>query len=488
MPPILLWVQDNFLRLHDNPALHAAVSEGQPVLPVYIRQDDIPWAVTGAAQIWLEHALKSLQQDLRKLKSDLLIYSGDPASIFSKLSQETGSQVIYTNQCYEPAAQKTFDRLKRALPELEWKAFAGSLLIEPETLTNQSGKPYQVFTPFWRRCLQEESKQTYRWDAPLPAPAKIPAPDRWPTSLTIDQLKLSGGLQWEKALCREWQVGERHALAQMERFIENGAAQYEKNRDSLWPQDLSSRLSAHLRFGEISPRRIYQTLEEHPQLKAQAFVRQLGWREFSYYLLHYFSETADQPLKPLFNDFPWEENVKLLQTWQTGQTGYPIIDAGMRQLWRTGFLPNRVRMLVASFLVKDLFISWQEGARWFWDTLADADLANNTMGWQWVAGCGADASPFFRIFNPITQAEKFDPTGQYVRRWVPELAALSTEWVHKPWQADKRSLRAANVALGESYPEPVVSHEVARSKALAAYKALQSSEKAGSTGTKMQRK
>ena len=467
--PVLVWFQEGF-RLKDNPALFEAASLGKPVIPIYIATNtsDKPWAIEGAARVWLEQSLKCLQQDLQQAGSNLLIRQGDPVAVFSELAQSTGCQHVYYNKQYEPFAQKQYKILEQSLPNLQFKAFQANLLISPDTLLNQSGKPYQVFTPFWRRCLE----QAHEWCDPLPPPTVIPPPEHWPKTLCIEDLKLTTGATWEQRLCSHWQVGERQALKQLNRFAETKVAHYGHDRDSLWPEDASSRLASPLRFGEISPRQIAWVLDEQKNLKAQAFLRQLGWREFAYYLLHHFPETAHAPLKPLFAQFPWQEDPVLFQAWKTGQTGYPIVDAGMRQLWQTGFLPNRMRMIVASFLVKDLLISWQSGARWFWETLADADLANNTLGWQWVAGCGADASPFFRIFNPISQAKKFDATGNYVRHWVPELAALPTDCLHQPWQANKQQLRSAGITLGSTYPEPIVQHEVARIKALSAYQAL----------------
>jgi deoxyribodipyrimidine photo-lyase len=471
MPPTLLLFQ-NDLRLHDNPALQEAIAQGNPVIPIYIRQANHPWPIIGAAQVWLKASLKSLQQDLQKRGSDLLLYEGDPAQVFKTLCKETGSRLVCLTTPYEPSGREMLDTLQQKLPDCEFRTIHGGLLVEPEALHNQSGKPYQVFTPFWRRCMEH----AHQWGEPLPTPKRIPAPEDWPDALTIDDLKLTNGMDWETTVSAHWKVGEAHALNQMERFIEKKAARYAEDRDLLWPEDTTSRLSAHLRFGEISPRQIYQALEEAPKLNGDPFLRQLGWREFSYYMLHHFPNTPDQPLKPAFKQFPWQDNDTLFTAWKTGNTGYPIVDAGMRQLWQTGFLPNRVRMLVGSFLVKDLLIPWESGAQWFWETLVDADLANNTMGWQWIAGCGADASPFFRIFNPVTQAEKFDPNGQYVRRWVPELAGLPNNCIQQPWRADKSALRAAKVTLGENYPEPIVSHEVARTKALAAYESLKPSK------------
>jgi deoxyribodipyrimidine photo-lyase len=326
-----------------------------------------------------------------------------------------------------------------------------------------------VFTPFWKHCLTQPDPEP-----PRPAPSSLPAPNVWPRSARREELKLEPILDWAAGLRRAWQPGETGARLQLERFLKTALPTYSELRDRP-DQPGTSRLSPHLHHGEISPREIWHALAERaatalqPAWRSSQFLTELGWREFAHHLLFHFPTTPEQPLRTEFRRFPWRKDAALLKGWQQGRTGYPIVDAGMRELWATGFMHNRVRMVVASFLVKDLLLSWTEGARWFWDTLVDADLAQNTLGWQWSAGCGADAAPYFRIFNPVSQGEKFDPQGAYVRQWCPELAALPDEWLHSPWEAPADVLASAKVILGRTYPEPMVNHTIAREVALEAF-------------------
>jgi deoxyribodipyrimidine photo-lyase len=418
--------------------------------------------------------LEAFATELAKTGNRLVIRRGPTLPALQRLVKETKAGAVFWNRRYEPAViardQKVMTDLQAA--GLEVGSFNGALLYEPWTIQNKSHKPFQVFTPFWRTCLASADP-----DAPLPAPRKLAVPQKWPTSLPLAALELEPKHNWTEGMCAAWQPGSVGAAAELKRFLRDGVLNYSENRNR---PDLigTSRLSPHLHFGEISPRQIWHAVRQFG--KAQAipeqtwrswqFLTELGWREYAHHLLYHFPHTPEQPLRADFARFPWRSNADWLRAWQQGRTGFPLVDAGLRELWSTGWMHNRVRMVVASFLVKNLLLSWQEGARWFWDTLVDADLANNTLGWQWTAGCGADAAPYFRIFNPVSQGEKFDPRADYIRRWVPELALLPHEWIHWPWKAPKTVLTDSGNELGRSYPEPVVSHAISREVALEAYK------------------
>ena len=389
------------------------------------------------------------------------------------MAKETGADAVFWNRRYEPACIARDRKVEEALRAagLHAESFNAALLYEPWTIQNKAGRPFQVFTPFWRTCLASAEPAE-----PLPAPRKLAAPPRQSASLPLAALELEPKPDWAAGLRAAWHPGSAGAQAELRRFLRAGLLTYAEGRNR---PDLvgTSRLSPHLHFGEISPRQVWQAVKRQAESQSipaavwrkWQFLTELGWREFAHHLLFHFPHTPEQPLRPAFARFPWRKNAAWLRAWQRGQTGYPLVDAGMRELWATGWMHNRVRMVVASFLVKNLLVPWQEGARWFWDTLVDADLANNTLGWQWTAGCGADAAPFFRIFNPVSQGEKFDPQGNYVRRWVPELARLPDAWIHQPWQAPPAALTAAGVELGRTYPRPIVSHLVSREVALEAY-------------------
>ena len=312
----------------------------------------------------------------------------------------------------------------------------------------------------------------------MPTPAATLPPSPAITGVALSELGLLPTIPWDGGLQATWIPGEAGAQARLETLVAGPLKAYHDLRN-LPDKPGTSMLSPHLRFGEISPRQVWHRVQialqqgEIPSgTDSVTFLNEIGWREFAYHLLYHFPQTVDTPLNPAFEAFPWRHDPTGLKAWQKGLTGYPIVDAGMRQLWHTGWMHNRVRMIVASFLTKDLILPWQQGANWFWDTLVDADLASNTLGWQWAAGSGADAAPYFRIFNPITQGEKFDPDGHYVRRWVPELAAMPAKWIHKPWEAPAEVLSSARVRLGENYPGPMVDHAQARLAALAAYKEI----------------
>ncbi|MBA2369261.1 MAG: deoxyribodipyrimidine photo-lyase [Candidatus Protochlamydia sp.] len=452
-PIIVLFRQD--LRLKDNPALNFACQKGQPVIPLYILDDFTPglWKMGGASRWWLHHSLTSLDRNLREKGSQLFLHQGETVSILSNLIKKYPDATICWNRCYEPYAIQLEQKIKKL--HLQCQSFNGSLLFEPWEVLNQQQQPFKIFTPFWRRCME-----IGMINDPLPDPSSIPT--KIIESEHLDSFKLlphhpdwSGGLQ------NSWNPGEKSVNNKLGHFIAHSLKAYAQGRD-IPGEDSTSLLSPHLHFGEVSPRQIYHIAKHLPD--SSKFLSEIGWREFSYYQLYHFPQLPEQPWRPEFSNFSWEKNDGFLKKWQKGETGYPIVDAGMRQLWKSGWMHNRVRMICASFLIKDLFLSWQEGAKWFWDTLVDADLANNSASWQWVAGCGFDAAPFFRIFNPVLQSEKFDPDGTYIRRWVPELADVSAPLVHTPWKA------GPDVKF--CYSSPIVDHAQARKQALEKFKSL----------------
>jgi len=428
----VLWFRQD-LRLSDNPALAAATEHGGPLIPVYIwaPEEEGAWPPGAASKWWLARSLTALNRELESRGSRLIVRRGPAAEALARLATETGAGAVFWNRRYEPAAIARDKQVKSELRArgLLAESFNGSLLFEPWTVANQAGQPYRVFTAFWRECMKR----------PIPAavpaaPSRLPAPESWPHSLAIADLQLDPTIDWANGFRAVWNPGEAGAMAHLRTLVREVSARYETNRDR---PDIAgtSRLSPHLHFGEIGPAQIWRAAPA-----SQAYLRQLVWREFAYHLLFHFPESVDQPLRPEFAKFPWKSDPKLFRAWTRGKTGYPLVDAGMRELWHTGWMHNRVRMVTASFLVKHLLIGWQEGAAWFWDTLVDADLANNTLGWQWVAGCGADAAPYFRIFNPTIQATKFDPEGAYVRRWAPDSGALPPIVNHD--EARRRALDA----------------------------------------------
>jgi deoxyribodipyrimidine photo-lyase len=471
----LVWFRQD-LRVADNPALAAASKLGGAIVPVFIHTPDAEaaWAPGGASNWWLHQSLAALDGTLRELGSRLVIRRGPTLASLQALIKETGAQAVFWNRRYEPAITGRDTQIKATLRAagLEVESCNGALLHEPWTIQNQSGKPFQVFTPFWKNCLTKTDPAE-----PLTAPRQLTAPECWPQSRSLAELELEPKLKWAEGMRAAWQPGETGAAAQLKRFLANAFADYsdQRNRPDLRG---TSRLSPHLHFGEISPRQIWHGLRRYAEGKgittwrSSQFLAEVGWREFAHHLLHHFPHTPTEPLREDFKRFPWRKDVDFLKAWQQGRTGYPIVDAGMRELWATGWMHNRVRMIVASFLVKDLLLSWRDGAAWFWDTLVDADLAQNTLGWQWTAGCGADAAPYFRVFNPLSQGEKFDPRGDYVRKWCPELARLPDAWLHQPDKAPAEMLARAGVELGLNYPAPIVNHAIAREVALEAFAKL----------------
>ncbi len=471
----LLWLRRD-LRLADNPALQALLDDGHTPVPVYILDEPDPhWPLGAASAWWLHHSLRSLDTSLREHGSNLLVLRGDSLQHLLQLADSTGAKAVYWNRCYEPACIERDRAVTRALEQhgIEASSHSGALLREPGEQLKQDNTPYRVFTPFWKSLLERgPARTTTASNDRLPAPGGA-TPD---TARDIDALRLLPSIGWDRAFYDHWQPGEPGAWQALQDFAEHGLADYAELRDRP-AEPATSRLSAHLHFGEISPLQVWEYLHQwvtgQPDgayRAMEAWLRQLGWREFSYHLLFHFPHTTLHPLDARFEQFPWQTDYHaLLSRWQQGQTGIPLVDAGMRELWHTGYMHNRVRMIVASFLTKNLRIPWQEGARWFWDTLVDADLANNTAGWQWTAGCGADAAPYFRVFNPILQGEKFDGRGEYVRRWIPELAGLPDRYIHQPHAAPSALLEQAGVIPGKTYPEPIIDLRASRQAALDAW-------------------
>lgn len=474
----IVWFRQD-LRLADNPALARALAECERIVPVYIHapEESGQWAHGAASHWWLHHSLAALDASLRALGSRLILRRGPSLAALETLVKETGASRLYWNRLYEPAHIARDTRIKEALRAagLTVCSSNAALLFEPWERTKDDGSAYKVFTPFWKACLKAGLPTDI-----APAPRALQPLPQDLGSVALEALDLLPAIRWDAGLAAAWRPGEDGAQARLEAFLDEAVARYgeERNRPDLAG---SSRLSPHLHFGEIGPRQVVAAVERRldahreaaPRADAEAFVREVGWREFAHHLLYHFPQTPTEPLDVRFAQFPWATQVaEALAAWQRGRTGIPIVDAGMRELWTTGWMHNRVRMLAASLLTKNLLVPWQEGARWFWDTLVDADLANNTLGWQWTAGCGADAAPYFRIFNPVLQGERFDPRGDYVRRWVPELARLPDAYLQQPWAAPPAVLAAAGLRLGADYPPPIVDLKTTRERALARFERI----------------
>ncbi len=470
MTTAILWFRRD-LRLTDNPALLEALASADRIVPVYIHapEEEGDWSPGAASRWWLHHSLGSLSADLERCGSRLLIRRGPSLQALLTLAKETGAGSVHWNRLYEPALVARDGRIKSALADhgLMASSCNGHLLFEPWEVRNGSGDPYRVFTPFWKACLRTLDQR----GGPQAAPEHLGAPLEGLPTLHVEDLGLAPRIRWDAGLAERWKPGEAGALAQLDTFAGEAVSAYATDRDR---PDLAgtSKLSPHLHFGELSPRQALAAARQQAGTGPEAFVREIGWREFAHHLLYHFPQTVDTPLDARFDRLEWRRDAGLLEAWQSGRTGFPIVDAGMRELWHTGWMHNRVRMIVASLLTKNLFMHWLEGARWFWDTLVDADLASNTLGWQWTAGCGADAAPYYRVFNPVLQAEKFDPKRDYIRRWVPELARLPDKWVACPWAAPPEVLVAAGVVPGRDYPEPIVDPRGSRDEALRRFEAL----------------
>jgi deoxyribodipyrimidine photo-lyase len=472
------WIRRD-LRLSDNPALAAALAHGK-ALALYIHAPDEEHeaAPGAAARWWLHHSLTSLSVQLRTLGVPLLIRHGRAAlPILRAVLAQTGTEAVFWTRQYAPAQRRRDEQIKAELGAagVRARSFNGSLLFEPWQVLRDRDQPYRVFTPFWKACLKHGIDQPI-----LPAPASFAGTrDGGCEQAAIDALQLlPRAPDWSGGLAARWTPGSPGAQSRLAAFVDEDLAGYTERRDRPGVAGTSS-LSPHLHFGEISPRQVVRAVLEARggvlDGDAEHFLRELGWREFSHHLLFHFPHTVEQPLDARFARFAWPPvDESLLRAWQRGRTGIPLVDAGMRELWHTGWMHNRVRMIVASFLAKNLLIPWQHGERWFRDTLVDADLANNVLGWQWTAGCGADAAPYFRVFNPVLQGERFDLDGAYVRRWVPELAAVPTRWLHRPWEAPPDALRPAAVRLGVDYPLPLVDLAATRARALEHFAALKS--------------
>jgi deoxyribodipyrimidine photo-lyase len=459
--PVIMWFRQD-LRLADHPALSAAAAVG-PVIPVYILDDDTPgeWRWGGASRWWLHKSLEQLGQHL-----PLVLRRGRADAVLTQLVQDTGAVGVYFTRDYAPWSGQLETRIKAICGGLgiDCHRYGGFLLHEPESIRNGSGEFFKVYTPFSKSCFGKGEPRDLK---------PVPHVRHWSGAVASERLEdwslLPTQPDWAGGLDAAWLPGEKNAHVMLRDFLDGGLADYAEGRDRP-DKPFTSRLSAHLHWGEISPYQVWHTTRQAMHVASgrldrsgEKFLKEILWREFSYHLLHHVPTFPDKPFRTEFSDFPWADDPQGLLRWQKGNTGYPIVDAGMRELWSSGVMHNRVRMIVASFLVKDLLVPWQAGEKWFWDTLVDADIASNSASWQWVAGCGADAAPYFRVFNPVLQGQKFDPQGDYVRRWVPELADVAAEHIHAPWEM---------AVPPKSYPTPMINHGLARDRALAAFKKI----------------
>ena len=467
----IMWFRQD-LRLNDNPAIIEANNSGLKILPVYILDDinSSNWKIGSASRWWLNESLKKLNDSLNH---NLCFMSGDSVKCLNNLISTYNVKSVYFNKCYEPWRIQSDEKIINFLSNKDINTFQlnGSLLFEPESTVKEDGTPYKVFTPFYRKgCLQNSPEPRI----PLEKPKNIKFLKH--VELQLEELELLPKKNWYKDFKDDWSPGENGAREKLNQFLQLGIHNYKDGRNFPSKKNVS-RLSPHLHHGEISPNTVWYEVKEKAETMdsyrdGDHYLSELGWREFSYNLLYFFPYLPKENLQKKFDNFPWEENNESLIKWQKGETGYPIVDAGMRELWKTGYLHNRVRMIVGSFLVKNLLLHWHHGQEWFWETLVDADLANNSASWQWVSGSGADAAPYFRIFNPVTQGEKFDPNGEYIKHYIPELKNLNGKFLYAPWEAPESVLEAAGIELGKNYPKPIVDLKLSREKALAAFEEL----------------
>ncbi|MBI1249920.1 MAG: deoxyribodipyrimidine photo-lyase [Alphaproteobacteria bacterium] len=475
--PAIVWFRQD-LRLADNPALDAAQRSRRPLVFLYILDDETPreWRWGGASRWWLHHSLQALSESLAARGARLILRNGEAQAALQQLIKDTGAGALFWNRLYEPFSVARDAKIKAWAQKqgVAAESSNGALLFEPWEIRTQADEPFKVFSPFWRACL---AKGVAR--AALPAPKALKA---WEGATASDRLEdwalTPSKPDWAGGMREAWPPGEAGARKRLTRFLDAALAGYADQRNTPGAPG-TSRLSPHLHWGEISPLQVWSAVHAamdaaKGQKAGDKFLAEIGWREFAYHLLFHWPDLPAKNWKAQFDAFPWAHDGKLYSAWTKGLTGYPIVDAGMRELWTTGWMHNRVRMIAASFLIKDLLVDWRRGEAWFWDTLVDADLAVNAASWQWVAGSGADAAPYFRVFNPVSQGEKFDPDGAYVRRWVPELARLPDALIHKPFAATPLELSEAGVRLGRDYPAPIVDHAKARQRALDAYQHIKS--------------
>lgn len=470
MKKTIVWFRKD-LRMHDNPALWEAAQQGT-IIPVFIWSDEeeVTNMTSAVGKWWLHHSLTALKKKLESNGLSLVIRKGNSLEELTSICKQTKADAVFFGERYEPSVIRRDSMITSVLQFLgtEVRSFPSTSLFTPNDILNQKNEPYKVFTAFWKRTMRETVSR------PLPIPVDIVSYDQVLPSLNVEELNLLPENHWDEKFHKYWEPGEKGAITRWEQFTDEGLGRYTDGRD-IPSADSVSLLSPYLASGDISVRAIWHSakgineVEDNMDSSIDAFLRQLIWREFAYHQLIHFPTMLYEPLREKFKAFPWLESDEELAMWQKGLTGYPLVDAGMRELWETGAIHNRVRMVVASFLVKHLLISWVEGSKWFNETLVDFDAGSNSMGWQWVAGSGIDAAPYFRIFNPILQSQKFDSHGRYIRQWVPELAKIPTKYIHEPWKAPANVLHESEIILGETYPLPMIDHSFARNRALEAY-------------------
>lgn len=465
----LLLFRDD-LRLSDHPALTEATRNGREVVCLLMLDEGGGVRpLGGAARWWLHGAIEALRQSLHSHKGDLLVLTGDAEDIVPRLVRHLKIEAVYGHYRYDAASTKIDDAVAKKLKadNIEFHRFHGSVLRRPGEVTTRSGQDFKVFTAFWR-----EFREMGPVHAPLPVPKNMHFVKKPGLPHGIEAMDEASLLptrpNWAHSIAKSWTPGEEEAQRLLKDFVEHGVAVYNDQRNDP-SKDATSHLSPYLHFGHISPRQIFHALSDRKSRGVTRFESEIGWRDFAINNLFYNPKIGEQNLRNQFDDMAWRSDRDSLRLWQKGQTGIPIVDAGMRQLWRTGWMHNRVRMVVGSFLTKHLLIKWQEGEKWFWDTLVDADAASNAMNWQWVAGTGIDAAPYFRIFNPVLQGEKFDKKGLFVRTWVPELDKMPDKFIHHPWDAPPDVLSEAGVTLGKTYPKPCVDLKEGRARALTAF-------------------